>query len=137
MRTIVLDASVVLKWILLDGEDLVDEAKRWHDRIASGELRAVAPESILVEIANVMFWKKRFKKKEITSFLSYLGNGIINVVPYYSFEISELLDIMDQYDLSIYDAYYVSLAKKNDCKVITLDKRILKISGLAMGVIGS
>ena len=132
MTTVVLDASVVLKWILPDNEELVEEAKKLHDQIISGELRAVAPESILVEVANVMFWKKRFKKKEIISFLGHLGDGVINIVSYYNFEISELLDIMDQDNLSIYDAYYVLLAKKNDCKVITLDEKILKIGGLAV-----
>ena len=132
MTTVVLDACVVLKWILSDSEELVEEARKLHDQIISQELRAIAPESILIEVANVMFWKKRFKKEEIINFLNHLSNGAIKIVPFYSFELPELLHVMDQYKLSIYDAYYVSLAKKNDCKMVTLDKKLSKIKGLVL-----
>lgn len=132
MTTIVLDASVVLKWILLDNEELVEEARRLHDRILSQELRAIAPESLLIEVANVMFWKMKFKKEEIINFLGRLTAGIVEIVPFYSFEVGDLLEIMDRYSLSIYDAYYVLLAIKNECKVVTLDKKILKIKDLAV-----
>lgn len=134
MTTIVLDASVVLKWILLDNEELVEEARKLHDQILSRELKAIAPESILTEVANVMFWKMKFGKKEIVNFLGRLTAGIVEIVPFYSFKVCDLLEIMDQYGLSIYDAYYVSLAIKNECKVVTLDKKILKIKNLAIGL---
>ncbi len=134
MTTIVLDASVVLKWILLDEEESVGEAKKLLDRIVGRELRAIAPDSILVEIANVMFWKKRFEKKEIVSFITYLGGGVINLVSSHNFEVSDLLDVMGEFDLTIYDAYYVLLAKRNDCQVVTFDKTILKIKGLGSSI---
>lgn len=134
MTTMVLDASVVLKWILLDNEELVEEARKLHDRILSQKLKAIAPESLLIEVANVMFWKMKFKKGEIINFLGRLTAGIVEIVPFYSFEVGDLLEIMDRYSLSIYDAYYVLLAIKNECKVVTLDKKILKIKDLAQSL---
>lgn len=135
MRTVVLDASVILKWILLDNEELVDEARSLHDQILGRRIRAIVPESVLIEVANVMFWKKGFKKTDIEQLVSHLKSGIMVIVPYSSFEISELVDTMKQHGLSIYDAYYVLLAKKNECKVVTLDKMILKIDDLAISLL--
>lgn len=116
----------------MDSEDLVEEAKNLHDQIVSQELTAFAPELILVEVANVMFWKKRFKKEKIIDFLNFLNDGRINMVSYYNFELSELLEVMDEYKLSVYDAYYVCLAKRNDCKVVTLDEKMSKVRGLVV-----
>lgn len=129
MVDLVLDANIVLKWILTKDEQLVEEARKLHDLIIAGKVRAFAPELMLVEVANVMFWKQGYKNADILEFLNLLRDGRIVLAGWEKFEWKELLGIMKDYKLTIYDAYYVYLAKKNNCKMVTLDEKLHRAQG--------
>lgn len=133
MEEMVVDASVVLKWVLVDSEEDVEEAKQWYDRSVTGEVVLVAPDILVAEITNVMFWKKGFDREQTVGFLDHL-EGKINCMPIGELGKSEVLETMEKYKVSVYDAYYLVLAMKKQTKVITLDKKLLTIEEWCVGV---
>lgn len=128
MEDVVLDASWVLKWILREKEEGVAEARRLHDRIVTGEVRAMAPEILLAEVVNVMYRKKKFGRWEILEFIEMISDGRIGLVALDSFKFSELIEMMEQRRVTVYDAYYLVLAEKNGCKVMSFDRKIREVN---------
>jgi len=132
---VVLDANIILKWVLRQNEESVAEAATLHDLILKREITALVPELALSEAANVMFWKKGFVKQDIIVFLDVLQDGRLTIVPFFEFDTADILDVMQQYRLSDYDACCVCLAKKNNCKILSLDKRILAMKDIAVELV--
>ena len=124
MKTVVLDASFVLKWILTEKEEGVLQARELHSQIIRGEIRAIAPEIILAEIVNVMFWKNKFENIDILNFVGMLQDGRVGLIPIDQFNFQNLLQIMSKKKITIFDAYYVSLAETNECEIMSFDKKL-------------
>jgi predicted nucleic acid-binding protein len=126
MTEIVLDASAVLKWILVEEEGDLSEVRKLQKKIRGGELRVLVPEILFTEVINVLYWKK-FAKEKILEFLQVLRDGRFAVEPMDRFGDEELLEIMEEYNVTVYDAYYVVLAERNRCKLLSFDKKLKDI----------
>jgi predicted nucleic acid-binding protein len=124
MQDVVLDASYVLKWILSENEVGVEEVREMQKKMIDGGIRALAPAILLAEIINVLFWKKKFITGDILDFLGLIGDGRIQIVPLDSFEPSEILEMMNRRKVGVYDAYYLVLAEKYKCKLMSFDKKL-------------
>jgi predicted nucleic acid-binding protein len=59
MIDLVVDSSVAVKWFI--EEDHSTEAQRVYDQYAAGRFRLLAPDSICVEVGNVVWKKHRFQ----------------------------------------------------------------------------
>lgn len=134
MNTLVMDASIVLKWILKREEQGVREATEMYQRMMFGTLRLVSPEIMLSEVVNVMFWKQAFSRADIVGFVGRLESSRIEIVPQSKFSWSKLLAVMDEYTVPAFDAYYVLLAKKLRCKLVTADRELINKIDWAVGV---
>ena len=86
-------------------------------------MQVLVPEILFTEIINVLYWKK-FAKEKILEFLQVLREGRFGVEPMDRFGDEELLEIMEGYKVTVYDAYYVVLAKRNKCKLLSFDKKL-------------
>ncbi len=120
---IVLDASVVLKWVFID-EDKGESARYFKEKhISEVEIIAV-PELFFYEIANVLATNTRLSIGDVTEAFSLICNFDLEV---FSFDLDEFLSAMAlsrQYKISLYDASYIELAIRLDCNFITADKRL-------------
>lgn len=134
MEVIVVDASVVLKWVLEKNEQNAAEARGLLKKVLAGEVRALVPEVVMGEIINVMMWKKDFGIEEILEFVDFLENQVLVIVGNEKFEWKSLMEIMKKYNLAIYDAYYVLLAEKERCKVVSVDKKMIKVKDWCRGL---
>ncbi|MGB9895581.1 MAG: type II toxin-antitoxin system VapC family toxin [Thermoproteota archaeon] len=56
MSTVVVDASVIVKWFV--EEENSDNAIKIRDKYIEGEIKLVAPEIITFEVLNALYYKK-------------------------------------------------------------------------------
>src|SRR3989304_7307156 len=77
---------------------------------------------MLAEVTNVMFWKKKFGKEQILEFVEVLSDGKIGFVALDRFVTSDLLEVMERKKVTVYDAYYLILAKKHNCRLMSFDE---------------
>ena len=129
---IVLDASVVLKWVFSeeDGSDRADSLK--SDHIAGTEVVAV-PDLLFYEIANVLATKTRLSEKDCKEALSLLWHFDLERFELGLEEFLDAASLARRYKITLYDAVYVELAQRLKCVFITADKKLHeKVKGLKM-----
>lgn len=127
---IVLDASVVLKWIFSD-EDGIERARRFRDDHISGKERIAVPELFFYEIANVLTTKTGLNTKDCSEAFSLIWNFDFESVYFGLEEFWEAITLSKRYGITLYDACYIELTHKLRCKLVTADKKLLeKVKGL-------
>jgi predicted nucleic acid-binding protein len=125
MDKLVIDASVVVKWFVVEAHS--SEARRLLDAYQDGTVSFHAPDLLVAELANTI-WKKQVfqgltatEAKEILSAFVSLQVALIPA--------AELID--SAYDLavdnrrSVYDALYLALSLRERCPLITADERFV------------
>ena len=121
MSDVVLDASVLVKWFHAAGEDHLDQARALRARFESGELRALAPPLIWLEIVNVAARRWSFTAKKLEQLATSLSN--------LGFELIEpdlaAVARWTARGLTAYDAAYVAVAELTGTKLITDDHQIV------------
>lgn len=124
MTEAVLDASVVLKWFHSKGEQNIEAARRLRERFEAGELRALAPPLLWLEVLNVAarrwgWGEDRLEQLAIS--LPELGFEMLE---------PELSDIArwSASGLTAYDASYVAVAERAGVELITDDAEIVRVA---------
>ena len=119
MNGLVVDASVVVKWFL--PEALAEAALR----VAATDRVFLAPELLGAEFANAL-WKKQLRREvEGTAAARILEN--FRRVAIETFALMPLLPtafaIASAAGHSVYDCLYLALAEREDCPLVTADRR--------------
>jgi predicted nucleic acid-binding protein len=116
---LVVDASVVIKWFL--PEVLAEAALR----LAASDRVFLAPELLGAEFANAL-WKKRLRREVEGS----AAAGILENFRRVSIETFALMPLLPSAfaiasaaGRSVYDCLYVALAEREDCPLVTADRR--------------
>jgi predicted nucleic acid-binding protein len=126
MRTVIIDASFVLSFLLPDERILkTDEV---FSQYLSGEIVLVAPTLLPFEVTNGLqsaCLRKRIDQKTGTALIENFCNLDIGVVPVY---LPEVFSLAIAKKLSFYDAAYAWLAQSRGCPLMTHDKKLAKIA---------
>lgn len=120
---IVLDASVILKWVFAD-ENGGERARYYKERHISEEEIIVVPKLLFYEIANVLATNTRLRLEDITEAFSLIWNFDFEVYDFGSEEFLSGITLSKRYKISLYDAAYIELAKKLNCEFVTADRRL-------------
>lgn len=121
MSTLVVDASIAIKWVV--EEDGTEEALTLR-----GRARLIAPELLVAECANIL-WKKvqreELSKQEALLAARLLQGADVELFPTRSlFESATRLAI--ELDHPAYDCLYLALAIENECQFVTADEQLLR-----------
>ena len=112
----VADASVVVKWVL-PGEPYEDSALKLKLDHLSGIAHLFAPSFMLHEVANSL-WKAvrqgRITQKNACEALETLDNLNVSFHELNWLDISKVLNIAIETDLTVYDAAYLYVSEKNE-----------------------
>jgi predicted nucleic acid-binding protein len=123
--TVVVDASVALKWLVMEAySDVAEQLLRgW----LSQGVRILAPALLPIEIANALY--KRVRRGELThddarkDMTSFLGITLTFASePALSMR---ALELAQRHTLkAVYDAHYLALAEREGCDLWTADERL-------------
>jgi predicted nucleic acid-binding protein len=127
LNTLVLDASVAIKWATPSArEPLTDESLRLLKRYVASEVEFIVPDVFWAEVGNVL-WKgtrqRRWRQDEAEAVaadmkardFATVSSGVL---------LPEALRIAFAYDRSVYDCLYVALAVQSKTDLITADERL-------------
>ena len=121
MRTLVVDASIAVKWVV--EEEGTAEAVRLLQRS-----RLIAPELLVAECANIL-WKK-VRRDELSSEEALLAARLLQSA---DLELTSTRSLMEratqiaiELDHPAYDCIYLALAAARDCLFVTADERLLR-----------
>ena len=120
---IVLDASVVLKWIF-DDEDGGERATSLKDAHVAGHEIVAAPDLLFYEIGNVLATKTRLSEAAIAEAFSLLWDFSLERFDLGLEEFQSGLVLSRKYKITLYDAAYVELSRRLKCTFVTADRKL-------------
>ena len=124
--TVVVDASVALKWVLQ--EEGTEEALRLWDRWQETSELVSAPHIFRPEVTNGLYQGVRrgyFGTSETTDALDLLMSAVAMEEPDGLY--GRAISLASQFQLgSTYDALYLALAETRECEFWTADRRFVR-----------
>ncbi len=127
--TLVVDASVAVKWAL-------NEAGTTRALALRDEESLIAPSLIATEIGNAL-WKAvrrgAVARAEALDTMAAILVPFDALVPVEDLR-NRALDIALELDHPIYDCFYLALAERERCSLVTADKRLLAAGKKLKGV---
>jgi predicted nucleic acid-binding protein len=124
VNTLVIDASIAIKWV-------IEEEGTPQALTLRRTARLLAPELLVAECANIL-WKKarrnELSREEALLAARLLQTAAIELVPTRSL-LAAATRIAIELDHPAYDCHYLALAIENDCRFVTADERFLRKLG--------
>lgn len=117
----VVDASVVLKWLLEEREPKAQEVLEKH---LSGDDLLVAPELLHYEVGNVLVTKVKLSSQGASDLFDHFLSLEIQTYSLGAEEYRSSLDFAHKYKLTVYDASYLAIALALDIKLVTADRKL-------------
>ena len=122
---VVIDASVVVKWLKTRDETRVAAARRIRHQHQAGTLILIAPGLLFLEIMNVAARKWRWPAARLARLAGRLaGLGLTIEEPSL-----ERVAHWSGLGLTAYDACYVALAERRNTVLVTTDEQIKALGG--------
>jgi len=120
---IVVDTSVLIKWIKTKDEELLEEARRLLRQVETKPIDVHVPALLLYEIGNILLLKTDLAAPELDQTINDLESLPFIVAPPATPLLRRAAGVGKQYNLTFYDASFLALAIELDCLLITADGR--------------
>ena len=121
----VVDASVVLKWILAE-ESGRETAKALIPNHASGTQEIVVHDLLFYEVTNILAISTRLPLAQIEEILDWLYELELKVTSLGRDDFKNAAKLAQEFHISVYDASYVALAISLDAVFVTADIALTK-----------
>ena len=126
-KTIVLDASAILSYILPDEQPpkhLTRIFKLWKDQ----KSHPMSPSLLKLEVGNTLKSSVKRKRLTLSTALTIYNQFLKLPISYITPNLPKTLKLASKYNLSFYDALYLSLSKEKNAPLVTLDKKLARLS---------
>lgn len=124
MNTLVIDASIAVKWVV-EEEGTPEALSLRH------QARLIAPELLVAECANIL-WKK-VQRGELSKDEALLAARLLEAADIELLPTRPLLVAATRIAIDLnhpaYDCLYLALATASDCRFVTADERFLRKLG--------
>ena len=121
MNTLVIDASIAVKWV-------VEENGTEETLVLRQKAKLIAPELLVAECANIL-WKK-VQRNELSTEEAFLAARLLQGAEIELLPTRSLLEVATKISIEIghpaYDCVYLALAVQNKCQFVTADERFLR-----------
>lgn len=118
MKTLVVDSSVIIKWLNETKEQNLEQADKILNHAEEGTIELFAPELAKYEVGNVLITKKVAPNKARTSLATLYSLPITFITE--SEDLSEQTYILAAtLGITYYDASFISLAKQYGAILVT------------------
>jgi len=123
-----IDTSVLVKWFI--EEHGSENAIRLRNKSAVGKIDIATTELAYYELANALRKSRVLPEVEIHRAVEDLRAERIHVVPFDMDALHIAIENAVEYEISIYDAYFVALADLEGMTLVTADEKLVaKVSG--------
>jgi len=122
-QTLVLDASVGVKWFSDIGEAYVPQARAILTAHASGNISVAVPDIFFHEISNALVNKRMLSMSLIEDSITSLFDLRLSVLPVSKERLRAAVQIARQAGITEYDACYAAVAIENRCPLVTANPR--------------
>ena len=121
---VVVDASVIVKWFV--EEEGSDKSLKLGDRYIEGEIRIIAPELMIFETLNALYYKRLFSEEELKQISEALEAYSFTLYPLRGNYASRAVEVAFKNDITIYDASYIALAIIRNTQMYTADEKLMR-----------
>ncbi len=121
---IVVDSSVLIKWIKTRDEELLDEAHRLLTEVEARSLEVHVPALLLYELGNILLLKTRLGSAALDEVFNRLEDLPFTVAPPAVLLLTRAARLGRRFGLTFYDASFLALAVELDCPFITADRHL-------------
>ena len=125
---LIIDASVLIKFFV--PEVLSSKAEQLLARVEEGSVKLFAPDLIYAEAGNTLWKKHRLKElaqSEVGKIIDLIISIPLKVEPSKTlFPLA--IDIAIAYEVTVYDALYLSMAKVYETQMITADRKLFDLT---------
>lgn len=122
VEKVVLDASVVAKWYLI--EKYSDEALRFRDAHVSGKLLIAAPSLLTYEVLNALRCSGAYSKEELVKAAESLDKYGLEIWELKGRLKEEAARLSFELGVTVYDASYIALASTLKTSLYTADEEL-------------
>lgn len=130
MKTLIVDSSVIVKWLNRTKEQNLEQADRILNQAQNEEVELIAPELAKYEVGNVLI-TKGIAASEVKISLKLLYDLPITFITE-SLDLAEQTYVLaDSLGVTYYDASFLSLAKQYDATLVTEN---IKHQGKSKGI---
>jgi predicted nucleic acid-binding protein len=119
---IIADSSVIIKWF--SDEMDTDKALALLELHNTKEHIIVLPDLVLYEVANALRYNKDTIEKDIIDFVESIATMEAIMVFPTKLVMNDAITLARKYNISLYDAYFVALAKTLRCPLVTADRKL-------------
>jgi predicted nucleic acid-binding protein len=127
LSQVVVDASVVAKWLLPSArEPLAEEASQLLLQFSSDKIQLVVPDLFWAEMGSFLWKAVRLKRCALSlakTRLAWLGEYRITTIPSRAC-LDLAFAIATAFDRSVYDSLYVALALSFKSHLVTADEKL-------------
>lgn len=127
MRNIyVVDANVILRYLLADHPEHFQKAKRFLGQVKEGAIRVFIPEGVLIECVHVLLKIYKVPKSDIIKSLTGIMNykGVINTDRVL---LIKSLHLFMEKNIDIVDAIVHTIAQEKNWTCFTFEKDLAKL----------
>ncbi len=126
MRTFVLDTSVILKWFSEYEESDLDQALQLRRSMVAGTVLFVVPGLLFYELANALRYNPNFSMKDVEQAVHSVFEMGLEVRRADEQVMGNAITLAFKHNLTVYDAYFLALSKKEGRPLITADYRLIR-----------
>ena len=119
---LVLDTSVILKWFTQENYSGV--AVNIREDFYSGIHEIVEPDLLVYEFTNVLRYNPNYTTEDVVKAVDSLIEMGLDIVVPTAEVLKGAVTLAKKYDITVYDAVFVSLAKLIDATIITADEKL-------------
>lgn len=125
MNIVVLDSSVIIKWVKARNEDDVDKALIYYKQFQNKQIQVTLPDLIFYETSNMAsrdFPENRALWEEM---ILNLFSETIKIVPPDKKLVEDITRLTKAFRITAYDASYIAVAERFNTKLVTADKKLI------------
>jgi len=122
-QALVLDASVGVKWFSAKAEQSLRQALQIRDGHVAGDLQVLVPDLFYYEVANAIVHKKHIPADAVQSAVASLFALGLQTASVETALLETSTGLARKFDITVYDACYVALAKQAECPLVTANPR--------------
>jgi len=115
----VVDSSVIVKWFHQEREPFAEEALKILEDLHGKKITLSTPDLAIWESSNALRFSKKLNFKQIQFAIKQFFDLPISIIPSTLEIATKAAEIAERYNITLYDACYVAVAKTKNARLIS------------------